>query len=293
MEYVLENDLLKVTITSWGAQVKSVITKADGLERMWQADPAVWGYHAPILFPYAGRLKDCRLDAKGQSFAAPPKHGFARTTDHSLVCRTKDTLVLQITHTEHTLAVWPYRFRLLSAFTLDGNTLLHTLTVENQDEAKMPFGIGFHPAFTIPLDENHRAEDYELRFSQNESPLCLGMSPQGLVDGTCYSLGHNIRAIPIDSHLFDHDSHCMFNLQSQTLGLYEKDSTRAVVCTIAGFPYTLIWSKPGEPKFICIEPWMSLPCEETASHNWDEKPAAAILAPGENWSVSLSTQFLS
>ena len=58
MEYIIENELIKVTVTTWGAQVKSVIHKADGVEHMWQADPAVWGYHAPILFPWTGRLKD-------------------------------------------------------------------------------------------------------------------------------------------------------------------------------------------------------------------------------------------
>ena len=35
-EYVIENDYLKVTITSWGAQVKSVVRKLDGVEHIWQ-----------------------------------------------------------------------------------------------------------------------------------------------------------------------------------------------------------------------------------------------------------------
>ena len=54
MEFVMENAYLKVTVTDWGAQVKSVIRKCDGAEHIWQADPAVWGYHATILFPYCG-----------------------------------------------------------------------------------------------------------------------------------------------------------------------------------------------------------------------------------------------
>ncbi len=41
MEYCIENEYLKVTVTTWGAQVKSVIHKNDGTEHMWQADPAV------------------------------------------------------------------------------------------------------------------------------------------------------------------------------------------------------------------------------------------------------------
>ena len=50
MEFTLENEILTVTVTTSGAQVKSVLRKCDGVEHIWQADPAVWGQHAPILF---------------------------------------------------------------------------------------------------------------------------------------------------------------------------------------------------------------------------------------------------
>ena len=203
-----------------------------------------------------------------------------------------DTLVLELCADEKTRKVFPYEFRLVSVFTLEGSTLHHTLSVENLDEAALPFGIGYHPAFTIPFDDNHTFEDYELRFSDTESPLCVNCQPHGLLHGNLYFLGSNIRAIPIDDKLFANDSHCMVNLRSQTLGLYEKDTGRAVVCDISQFPYTLIWSKPGKPQFVCIEPWHSLPSAENGSRDWNRKPAAAILAPGEEWSCTLSTDFV-
>ena len=96
----------------------------------------------------------------------------------------------------------------------------------------------------------------------------------------------------IDDKLFANDSHCMINLKSSTLGIYEKDTGRAVVCNIEEFPYNLIWSKPGMPKFVCIEPWHSLPSREGGSTKWEEKPAAAVLTPGEAWSTTLSTAFV-
>ncbi len=291
MEYTLENELLRITVTTWGAQVKSVLRKSDGVEHMWQADSNVWGYHAPILFPYTGKVKDGVITVDGKAYPAPAQHGFARTMTHTLLYQNRDTVVLQLTETPETLAMFPYRFRLLSAFTLEGDTLHHILTVENRDAVPFSFGIGFHPAFSIPFDNGHNYQDYELRFSQPESPLCIGTAPKGLVNGTCYYLGANLTAISIDEQLFANDSHCMVNLSSETLGLYEKDTGRAVVCRIQGFPYTLIWSKPGKPKFICIEPWNSLPSAEDGTTNWESKPAAATLSPGENWSTKLSTAF--
>ena len=291
MDYTLENEYLKVTITTSGAQVKSVIRKCDGVEHMWQADKAVWGYHAPILFPHCGKVVDGVIEAKGQTCQSP-QHGFARLMEHSFVDQSRDTLVLELCADEETRKMFPYEFRLVSIFTLEGSTLHHTLSVENLDGCAMPFGIGYHPGFAIPFDDQHTAEDYELRFSEPESPLCVNNLPHGLMHGNLYYLGSNIQSIPIDDKLFVNDSHCMVNLRSQTLGLYEKDTGRAVVCDISQFPYTLIWSKPGTPKFVCIEPWHSLPSPENGSTRWEEKPAAAILAPGEEWSCTLSTSFV-
>lgn len=291
MEYTIENEYLKATVTTWGAQVKSVIRKCDGVEHMWQADPEVWGYHAPILFPHAGKVVDNKIVAKGKTFEAT-QHGFARNMEHTLVDRDETTVVLELCANAVTLERFPYDFRLVSTFTLENDTLHHTLTVENLDEEKMPFGIGYHPAFTVPFDDKHQATDYELRFSQMESPICINNLPYGLMHGDYYQLGANIQTLAVDENLFQDDSHCMVNLQSQTLGLYEKGTGRGVVCNIGEFPYTLLWSKPGMPKFICIEPWHSLPSSENGSTNWDEKPAAAILLPGESWSCTLSTSFV-
>ena len=290
-EFTIENEYLKLTVTTWGAQVKSVVRKCDGVEHIWQADKAVWGYHAPILFPHCGKVVDGKIQAKGKTYESG-QHGFARGMEHDFVDQTKDTIVLELCSSAETLEKFPYEFRLVSTFTLEGDTVHHTLTVENLDEDALPFGIGYHPAFTVPFDDKHVAGDYELRFSEMESPICINNLPHGLMHGNIYYLGSNIQAIPVCEELFANDSHCMTNLKSSTLGIYEKDTGRAVVCNIEEFPYTLIWSKPGEVKFVCIEPWHSLPSPENGSIDWNEKPAAAILQPGEAWSCTLSTSFV-
>ena len=291
MEYSIENEYLRVTVTTFGAQVKSVIRKCDGVEHMWQANKNVWGYHAPILFPHCGKVVDGKIEAKGKIYEAG-QHGFARLMEHEFVDQTKDTIVLELCSNPETLEQFPYEFLLVSTFTLENDTLHHTLTVENLDEHEMPFGIGYHPGFAVPFDEKHVATDYELRFSELESPICINNLPHGLMHGDLYLMGANIQSIPVDERLFANDSHCMVGLKSQTLGLYEKGTGRGVVCDISEFPYTLIWSKPGMPQFVCIEPWHSLPSPEGGSIKWEEKAAAAVLTPGEAWSTTLSTSFV-
>ena len=291
MDYCIENEYLKVTVASLGAQLKSVIRKCDGVEHLWQGDPAVWPYQAPILFPYTGKVVDGIIEAKGKTYEAP-QHGFARNVEHTFVDQTADSLTMELVFDDEMLKQFPYACRLVSTFTLENDTLHHTLTVENLDEEKLPFGIGYHPGFNIPFDDKHSYQDYEIRFSEVESPLCITCQPLGLVHGTNYYLGSNISSIPLDEHLFDHDSHCMTNLRSNTLGVYEKGTGRGISVQIQDFPYVVIWSKPGAPKFLCIEPWESIPSAEGSSTKWEEKPAATVLNPGEAWSTTMSMSFV-
>ena len=54
----------------------------------------------------------------------------------------------------------------------------------------------------------------------------------------------------------------------------------------------LIWSKPEKPyRFVCIEPWHSLPGEENGPLTWEDRPCAAALHPGKTWSTTLCTTF--
>ena len=84
----------------------------------------------------------------------------------------------------------------------------------------------------------------------------------------------------------------MAGLRTKTLGIYEKDTGRCIRCDIQGFPYSLIWSAAAKPvRFVCIEPWQSLPASVEDPLEWEQRAAAAVLAPGESWQTTLSTTF--
>lgn len=51
MRYILENETLKVEVESFGAELKSVYSKAEDKEYMWYADSKYWGRTSPVLFP--------------------------------------------------------------------------------------------------------------------------------------------------------------------------------------------------------------------------------------------------
>ena len=53
---ILENDQLRVTISDHGAELSGIFDKKNNREVLWNADPAYWKRHAPVLFPNVGRL---------------------------------------------------------------------------------------------------------------------------------------------------------------------------------------------------------------------------------------------
>ena len=55
MQATIHNEFLTLTVDTHGAEAVS-LKNAAGEEMLWQADPAVWGRHAPILFPWTGKL---------------------------------------------------------------------------------------------------------------------------------------------------------------------------------------------------------------------------------------------
>ena len=292
MQATIQNEFLSLTVDTHGAEAVS-LKNAAGEELLWQADPAVWKRHAPILFPWTGKLKDGSFTHGGKTYKGG-QHGFARDVEHTLLKAEGDTIQLELRPDEAMKAEkFPFDFVLTSTFRLDGKTLHHTLTVSNPGAEELRFGIGYHPAFALPFDDRHVTEDYEIRFDGVESPLCVSAQPDGLLNGQSYYLARNVEAIQLTDDLFDSDSHAMVNLRSAHVSVIEKDTGRSVICDVSDFPYTLIWSAPKKPlHFICIEPWHSLPGEENGPTDWEQRPCAAILKKGESWSTTLSTTFV-
>ena len=149
MQYSIENEILRLTVDTHGAEPVSVLHKPTGAELLWQGDPAVWGRHAPILFPYTGKLTGGKMIAKGVEYAGG-QHGFARDVEHAMTRHADNLLEFELHANAETLPKWPYAFVLRSTFTLEGETVHHTLTVENPVEEELRFGIGYHPAFGFP-----------------------------------------------------------------------------------------------------------------------------------------------
>ena len=64
MIYTIENDKIKASFSDVGAELVSLINKADGEEYLWQGDAAYWTGHAYNLFPICGEFSQELLAEK-------------------------------------------------------------------------------------------------------------------------------------------------------------------------------------------------------------------------------------
>ena len=49
--YSIENQYLKVVVSSLGAELQNIFDKEMKQEVLWQGDKKYWGRRAPVLFP--------------------------------------------------------------------------------------------------------------------------------------------------------------------------------------------------------------------------------------------------
>lgn len=79
----MENEKLRVQISDHGAELCSIYDKEADREAVWIGDPAFWNRHAPVLFPFVGKVNGGFYTHKGIKYPMG-QHGFAR--DKEFAC---------------------------------------------------------------------------------------------------------------------------------------------------------------------------------------------------------------
>ncbi|RYY16634.1 MAG: aldose 1-epimerase family protein, partial [Chitinophagaceae bacterium] len=198
----IENEVLKVSINPRGAELTSVVNKATGLEYMWQADPAVWPKHSPVLFPIVGMLKNGEYKYKGKNYELP-RHGFSREKMFQVTSAGKDEAVFTLVDDEETRAVYPFQFRFRLKYSLFDNTVSVTYEVLNLSEGDMFFSVGGHPAFRVPLTDDTDYNDYLLEFDAVENEPRWPVSKDGLIETSSQPMLSNSRVLSLTRELFN------------------------------------------------------------------------------------------
>lgn len=280
MLYFLENDSYKVEVESLGAELQHFVKKDEDLELIWVADPAIWGAHAPNLFPIVGELPGQQYTYNGKTYHMQ-RHGFARRKEFKMVNESHDKLVFELKHDEETLAQYPFKFRLLIAYRLEQNQLNVVYQVTNTDHEKLFFSVGGHPGFNVPLYPNERYEDYYIEFEKEETVSRHLLNDQGLLNGDTERVLDQSPILPLDRSLFDKDALVLKRLNSEKVTLASKTNPRRIEIAFEGFPYLGIWAKPGPAPYVCIEPWCGVAGREGETGELEDKEGINELSPGQ------------
>ena len=273
--YTIENDKLRVHVRTKGAELTSVFDKINNIEHLWSGDPAIWGWHAPILFPVVGRCLDDQIEIDGRKYKME-RHGFARISDFELVSQTVDSVTLVLRSSAATLEVYPSQFEFYISFELKDNSVHQTFEVINKGTDQMHFCIGAHPAFCVPFLPGEKYEDYYIEF-ENDTELDRDhINQEGFFDGRrTQVLDGKINRLPLTATMFDEDALIFKNLRSRQVTIRSDKHRHSLSVAFKHFKYLGLWAKPNAP-YICIEPWQG--CADTAGKHTNFAQKEGVLS---------------
>lgn len=249
----ISNKQLTIQVSPHGAELCSIV--ANGKEYLWQADPAFWKRHSPVLFPIVGSVWENEYRNEGIPYTLT-QHGFARDMEFTLISEKEDEVRYRLVSNKETLHKYPFPFCLEIGYRIQGKKIEVMWEVKNTGDKEMYFQIGAHPAFYWPEFDASNSERGFFRFDKENGLKYILISEKGCADpSTEYSLELTDGLLPLDTHTFDKDALILENEQVRKVTLYNKEKL-AYLSLHFNAPVVGLWSPPAKnAPFVCIEPW--------------------------------------
>ena len=276
----LANSRLNAKISALGAELVQLQDSA-GRDFLWNGDAQWWTGRAPLLFPMVGRALGDRIKVGGVYYPLP-QHGFARRSHFEVVEAEAERCLMRLTENDETRAAYPFSFRLDVAYELNDNKLSVVAMVFNEDEAALPCGFGFHPAFRWPLPGATGAHEVVLARPET-APIHHPVD--GLLSSETFDNPFSSGRLALEPGLFARGALIFRNIVSRraTFGVPGGPS---VTVAFPDMPDFGLWTKPGAP-FVCLEPWQGFAAPEGYDGDFAERPGIVTIEPGAGWSFAI------
>lgn len=279
-------------IESLGAELVS-FQGSDGFEALWQGDTQYWGGHAPVLFPIVGALRDNKVKIGGEWFEMG-RHGFARKMEFTVSEQSVERISLCLASSFETKKFYPFEFRLTVSYSLGERGLTTSFGVENLGSGVMPFVVGGHPGFNIPVGEQAAFEDYTIVFEKSETQKCPRIDLQTcLIDPSDVHFElKGEREIPLRHQLFYGDALVFENLNSNLVQVLHKESGKGIEMDFSGFPMLGIWSALNDGPYVALEPWTGCATRTDEGDELEKKKGMAFLPAGGRADYAFTVRIL-
>ena len=247
------------------------------------------GNGIPLLFPYPGRLGGTTLEYEGKTYELEGNdgrgnaiHGFCMTRPWEVVEKTASRIVGRFHASKvdpEILKRWPADFILTVSYELAGATLASEITIENPDDKPLPFGLGTHPYFRLPLGPEGSRDDCRVTVPVKSYFELVDMLPTGkklpAVEGRGLAAGMRFADTKLDDVFTDVE----FSQGAAAATITDPTNRRKLTVAFdSGFPHVVVYNPPHR-EAICIEPYSCVP-DQFAMTKKGVVKAPQTLAPG-------------
>ena len=290
MNYTIKNEFYTATVSNIGAELIS-LKSAEEVEFIWQNTGDFWNSHAPILFPACGRILNSKYSYNGVEYPLTT-HGFIKDVEFSPVLHEKNHLKLVFSSNETTLKTYPFDFTFEADFLLTGDTLNFTVKITNNSSDTMPYMFGWHPGFILPTDKGQDIEDYKIALGEDIRSLrwfTLQNGPFVCPTPKEYKLERGEYKL-CEEEIYANDT-MIFEGHKNKATLYADGYPYELYMTWSdNIPELCIWKEDSNlAKFICIEPWDSLPNDGLQEENFNTRKMSR-LASGKDVNYSYTVR---
>ena len=287
MQVSISSESVKAVVDSFGAELHSV--KSGDAEYLWQAEPAVWKRHAPVLFPFICNTASKKYFYEGKEYSLS-NHGFARDSEFEVVSTSANEAVLMLKSSDSTKAIYPFDFELYIKYAVVGNKLTVTYTVKNTDGKDIYFFIGGHPAFRVPAESGESFDDYYVEYEKDEKIVQeFNGKTTVILDGA--------KTVDLSHETFANDVFMKDAPNSSWVALVSKKSGRKIKLNYDNKGCIAVWSSYFDDKalteqaqFVCLEPWSSVPVYCDNEEDITKMAHAIKLAPENSYVFEYSIE---
>ena len=287
--FILENEILKVEVVSKGAELQTILNKINGIEYLWDGNPAFWAKRSPVLFPIIGSLKNNEYRYQGKSYQLP-RHGFARDMDFEMEKQNSREIIFLLRSSLETKMNYPFEFEFHVRYQLMGDELSTEYIVSNTGNGMMFFSVGGHPAFRLPLAANTQFSDYYLRFDETENLSRWPISKDGLILPQQIPVLEDSNRLNLQKSLFYQDALVFKYPASSEISLLSGKTPHGLQFQMGEFPFLGIWSFK-DANFICLEPWCGIADSVSSDQQLERKEGIEKAIPGKPFSRQSRVKF--
>lgn len=276
------------------------------VEVLWSADDFGAGGRAsasgvPLLFPFAGRLRGTSVTLNGRRFPLPAGdgrgnaiHGFVLDRPWEVLGQDESSAEGRFRSTSfpELKSAWPSEWELKCRYQLREGELRCTLTARNTGGEPLPFSLGTHPYFRLPLGPGGLAEACVLRVPAAEYWELADMLPTGRRLPADGSRGVAAGLPLADAHLDDMFTGLAASGGHWTAAIEDRaNGARLEIEAQAPLFRECVVYNPPHRQAVCIEPYTAVPdAPELAARGLDT--GWQTLAPGDSLTARVDMRLL-